>query len=1039
MPPPSNLKGASTNDAARIKKKARRNSALRAAGERIKPYLKIFSSLQLTLFCLSVWMVLIVLCTLDQAKIGLIQSVDLYFRNFFLYKTVAWTARPIPVFPAGGLVGSLLFVNLLAAAKFRWQLSRQKVGIWLIHTGLALFIFGEFVTARFSVESQMELREGQTLQYSESFRDDELVIINTDANDFDQVYSVGADSLKEGKILRHADWPFSLTVKGVFLNAALGHRPTDGNLPPPLATQGWGPALIVRPLSPVTKFDERNDRAAYVEVHSYGKSLGIWLLSSRLRSVQPLEIDGKKFVMVLRPKRYYLPYSVKLEKFSHDKYPGTEIPKNFSSLVRLQDAGRGVDREVLISMNQPLRYRGKTFFQNSFGKKEVFSVLEVVNNPGWLLPYFSFCLSGIGLLLHFGLRLRGVKPQKNKAADLPSAKKRRRFPTWLGWSTAALAAWCAVSFFRPPTPAAGGIDASGFGELPVLHNGRMKPLDTVARTALLMISAKSTLRTDQRTLSASEWLLETGADPKRADTRKIFVIHDPDVLGLIERTRGREKKFSYEQLLPHFDEIHSQATQVENIEPVRRSRFQSAVYNLNARLALYSRLQNSFLVSKSENFLEEIENYKTAATEGLRASLEQKEAIKSSSNPALDRLRGFFRRYGILRGVAYFRHLPPAPWGGTDDWLNIGEGLTYVMRAGGLLPGISEYAGMLAAYRSGDEQRFSEILSGYKKFLDVRSHAALRTARFESWLSRADPMTWAMGLYVLVLLTSMFSWLTRPTPLRQAAVGLLIAAFALHTFGLLSRMWLQGRPPVTNLYSSAVFVGWAAVLFAMVLERLNPRAIASAVAGAVGFSSLIIAHHLSMSGDTLEMMQAVLDSNFWLGTHVVTITIGYSGMFLAGFLAHVYLLRRAAGALDAASGRSLVSMTYGVVCGALLFSFIGTVLGGIWADQSWGRFWGWDPKENGALLIVVWAALLLHARMAGIVRDKGIMVMAVFGNIVTSLSWFGVNMLGIGLHSYGFMDKAFWWLTGFIALQFAVMMLAALPTRQSYARIADAR
>jgi ABC-type transport system involved in cytochrome c biogenesis permease subunit len=117
-----------------------------------------------------------------------------------------------------------------------------------------------------------------------------------------------------------------------------------------------------------------------------------------------------------------------------------------------------------------------------------------------------------------------------------------------------------------------------------------------------------------------------------------------------------------------------------------------------------------------------------------------------------------------------------------------------------------------------------------------------------------------------------------------------------------------------------------------------------------------------------------------------------------------------------------------VICFATLFSFVGTILGGIWADQSWGRFWGWDPKENGALLIVIWNSILLHARWAGLVKTRGLAVLAVFGNVVTAWSWFGVNMLGVGLHSYGFMDAAFWWLVAFGVSQLAAILVAALPT-----------
>jgi hypothetical protein len=122
-------------------------------------------------------------------------------------------------------------------------------------------------------------------------------------------------------------------------------------------------------------------------------------------------------------------------------------------------------------------------------------------------------------------------------------------------------------------------------------------------------------------------------------------------------------------------------------------------------------------------------------------------------------------------------------------------------------------------------------------------------------------------------------------------------------------------------------------------------------------------------------------------------------------------------------------MVYGIICFATLFSFVGTVLGGIWADQSWGRFWGWDPKENGALLIVIWNALILHVRWGDLLGDRGIMNLAVFGNIVTSFSWFGVNMLGIGLHSYGFMDAAFQWLMIFIGSQCFIIAVGLLPLK----------
>jgi len=187
---------------------------------------------------------------------------------------------------------------------------------------------------------------------------------------------------------------------------------------------------------------------------------------------------------------------------------------------------------------------------------------------------------------------------------------------------------------------------------------------------------------------------------------------------------------------------------------------------------------------------------------------------------------------------------------------------------------------------------------------------------------------------------------------------------------------------------------------------------------------------LQLDGDTLEMLRAVLDTNVWLATHVVTVTLGYSATFLAGFLGIIYILRGLfTKSFDETTAKSLGRMMYGVVCFATLFSFVGTILGGIWADQAWGRFWGWDPKENGALLIVIWNAIILHARWGGYAREQGIAVLTVFGNIVTSLSWFGVNMLGVGLHSYGFVDQAFGPLLAFIVSQLAIGALGMLPEK----------
>lgn len=303
---------------------------------------------------------------------------------------------------------------------------------------------------------------------------------------------------------------------------------------------------------------------------------------------------------------------------------------------------------------------------------------------------------------------------------------------------------------------------------------------------------------------------------------------------------------------------------------------------------------------------------------------------------------------------------------------------------------------------------------------------------FEGFYNRLSAFMKSANLYLLVFLLSCFGWLARKQGPIQAGLTLMICAFIPHTFAIISRVFLSGYPPVTNLYSSAIFIGWAAVGAGIILELVYRKAdgMGNLVGSIAGFVTLLIAHFLAGDGDTMAMMRAVLDTRFWLATHVITVTLGYMATFVAGTIGIFYIFaglfsRR----LDAETNENMYRMMYGVTCFALLLSFVGTVLGGLWADDSWGRFWGWDPKENGALLIVIWNAIMLHARYGKMVTNRGFAVLAVGGNIVTAWSWFGVNQLSVGLHSYGFTSSATFWLLVFVCSQLVVIFAGLIPTR----------
>jgi ABC-type transport system involved in cytochrome c biogenesis permease subunit len=572
----------------------------------------------------------------------------------------------------------------------------------------------------------------------------------------------------------------------------------------------------------------------------------------------------------------------------------------------------------------------------------------------------------------------------------------------------------------PPRPVR-GFDLDTFARLPVLEGGRVKPIDSVARNSLLMIRGKQTIQYQEgdakRTVGPDEWLLDVLFRPDRADAQPLFVIDDPEVLGLIGIRQSANRYYAFDRLKPHLAEIQRQYVLAEPIEAKVRSRFQAAVVNLFERLWLYDQLKNTMQLEGSAGLLVEVAAVGSPGAAGRQAALTQ---------------------------TARFKPLPPTRGQPPEGWTSTGEALRAAGR-GDLHPALAPWGRLGLAWAVGDAAAFGTALGQLSAVSASERPEAVSLAGHELVFNRAQPFYMGMVFYVLAMLAVFASWLGFarsgpgwPQTLRTTAFWLLLVGALVHTAGLISRIILQGRPPVTNLYSSAVFVGWGAVLLGIVLERMYRRGFATAVAAASGFASLLVAHHLTGDGDTMEMMRAVLDSNFWLGTHVVTITIGYAGTFLAGAIAIFWTLRRhLAPRLEPDTGKVLSGMVYGVVAFALFFSFLGTVLGGIWADQSWGRFWGWDPKENGALLIVLWNAIILHARWGGYARERGIMAMAIFGNVITSLSWFGVNMLGVGLHSYGFMDKAFVALAAFCGSQLVLMGLALLP-RRFWARMPEA-
>jgi ABC-type transport system involved in cytochrome c biogenesis permease subunit len=605
----------------------------------------------------------------------------------------------------------------------------------------------------------------------------------------------------------------------------------------------------------------------------------------------------------------------------------------------------------------------------------------------------------------------------------------KKFVPWI--LVAVFAAWVLSTLHHPPET---GFHARDFGRLPVLLGGRVQPFDSVARNTLLQIRERQSVGE----MSATAWLMETMMDPDRADRRDVFRIDNLELLNLLQLPE-RQKYYSFSQIQPHLDDISKQAQRINNVEDTSRTAFERQLLKLANALEVYQRLKLSLCPPGTTDFAGQLAAYEQAIPAGVAAA-QAREAGKSYDQAAFNRLIDFLSSYNDLSKFSYPLVVPPAPDAKSRaDWQNIGQSLMNVVHGGEFVPAVKAYAAMATAYNQNQPAAFNQALDDYRRWLGEWFVPETRQGVQEFFFNEFQPFYQAIVIYVTAFLLAVIALLTfafapkLSETLRCSAFWLVVLGGVIHTFGLVFRMWLEGRPPVTNLYSSAIFIGWGCVMLGIILERVFAVGLGSAVASFAGFVTLVIAHNLSMDGDTMEMLRAVLDTNFWLATHVVVVTLGYASTFMAGLLGVTYvllglftpLLKYKSG--DMELGKVLTKMAYGIVCFAALFSFTGTVLGGIWADQSWGRFWGWDPKENGALLIVLWNAAILHARWGGLIRERGLMNMVIFGNIVTSWSWFGVNMLGIGLHSYGFMDAAFWWLLAFVLSQVGLILLGLLP------------
>ena len=486
--------------------------------------------------------------------------------------------------------------------------------------------------------------------------------------------------------------------------------------------------------------------------------------------------------------------------------------------------------------------------------------------------------------------------------------------------------------------------AEGFDarHIPVQDGGRIKPLDTFARNQLLAIYGKRSLKSEKQ--PAIEWMLNLLSDPKSGFNQKIFNLRNPQVVQSLGLEWDTEHKYSYHDILGGFENQQDYLTQIYEMEEKDLSVVEFQIKELHIN----------------------------------------------------------FQKFANMWW--YLKIIPPASLHPNDPWISPWEveseaALTQDQRS--LLFNFLDYLnGMI----EGNAQQMETAMNNYHVQLqgNYRHLVDINRLQIETRYNELDIFYLSVAFYILSFLLLAFSWIWPHTILSKGANLTLLLGLILHGAGLCLRMYIMERPPVSTLYESIIFVAFISTLCSYILELIRKDGLGAFIGSVSGAIFHYIGFKYAADGDTLGMLVAVLNSNFWLATHVTTITIGYGASLMAGFMGHIYLVLAILKPENSKKLKDIYNNIFGITLLALFFSLFGTILGGIWADQSWGRFWGWDPKENGAMLICMWQLMMIHMRLTGMVKAPGFALGMTLNNIIVALAWFGVNLLSVGLHSYGF-------------------------------------
>lgn len=588
--------------------------------------------------------------------------------------------------------------------------------------------------------------------------------------------------------------------------------------------------------------------------------------------------------------------------------------------------------------------------------------------------------------------------------------------------------------------------------IPVQDGGRIKPFSTYAAFRMLGMHGARSMKVagdDGKTvkLKPTQWMMDTLFRPQLAVGLPTFRVDNSDVLKAIGvKVKGKRDRYSYLELEEGRDKLVELAQSYEPIAKKERDPVQQQTIDLAYNVRDYEILLSYFAFARNGVILHgagaagsnqrvQFSAVMTTAPELMRQVQVSKETGEELKSGLVDLLQQVieaanYSKYGLF--------MLPQKDKSEEHWQSAGESIMGVVQMGTPDPqtSIEDVMAMETAVQSisVSEEAFRDHITDFRERMVKRAEARGEYKHIEMEVSyfKRDYFLNAMVYFLIASISALVMWGMGGLPARIASWvtwGSTLVGAAYCVIAIVKRSIIMERPPVGNLYDTVIFIAATGVIFALIVEFFSRKRFALGMAPIMGTLLILLArrYELGDATDHFNPLVAVLDSNFWLATHVITISLGYSAGLLAAFLSVSYILIRGLN-LDGVKKdlrRSLTKAVYGCICLTVFLSLVGTVLGGIWANYSWGRFWGWDPKENGALMIVLWTLGILHARLGGMIKDWGLHFASLFTACVVAFSWWHVNFLGVGLHNYGFTGKAgiIW---AFYGSVMAVILLGAL-------------